>query len=219
MNYSIHRSGSLGGPYVIIASTTGLNYDDTSVQNGVRYYYVIKAVSSVGESASSNEASATPQGAKDSIDGTTLLLIVVALVAGGIILATIAIASKKRKTKIRSSKISGESPSAISWDISQGPKPTSNEAAAVPPPVPTGESPAAFEKEARYYCQSCDQYYDIKDPGFITLHDCPICRNLLSYVIDCPNCHVPITLSKEVYAKFKGKMAECPSCKGQVVIE
>jgi hypothetical protein len=61
-NYSIKRSLIPGGPYTEVSTSTYGTFSDLSVENGVTYYYVVTAVNVNGESAYSNEASATPQG-------------------------------------------------------------------------------------------------------------------------------------------------------------
>lgn len=59
--YNLKRATIAGGPYTTIASNvTGTSYVDTDVINGTTYYYVVTAVTAEGESANSNEASATP---------------------------------------------------------------------------------------------------------------------------------------------------------------
>lgn len=61
--YNIQRSLTSGGPYSTIATNvTGTTCADINVTNGTTYYYVVTAVNASGESANSNEASATPQG-------------------------------------------------------------------------------------------------------------------------------------------------------------
>jgi cellulose 1,4-beta-cellobiosidase len=60
-SYSIKRGTASGGPYNTVASGIGSPvFTDTSVINGVTYYYVATAIGTGGESANSNEASATP---------------------------------------------------------------------------------------------------------------------------------------------------------------
>ncbi|MCP1306962.1 hypothetical protein [Paenibacillus tyrfis] len=60
--YNIKRATTPGGPYTTVASDVyGSTYTDTTVTNGTTYYYVVTANNPDGESANSNEASATPQ--------------------------------------------------------------------------------------------------------------------------------------------------------------
>ena len=59
-SYHVKRATTSGGPYTQIAAPTGTSFTDTSVTNGIAYYYVASAVNSAGESGNSNQASATP---------------------------------------------------------------------------------------------------------------------------------------------------------------
>jgi len=60
-SYNLKRSTTSGGPYSSTVGTPSANsFVDTSVSNGTKYFYVVTAVSSSGESANSPEASATP---------------------------------------------------------------------------------------------------------------------------------------------------------------
>jgi len=58
-SFNIKRSSVSGGPYTIIANTTGLSYTDTTVNNGNSYYYVLSAVNSSGQSPNSPEYAVT----------------------------------------------------------------------------------------------------------------------------------------------------------------
>ena len=67
--YNIKRSTTNGGPYSAIATSPVPGYDDTSVNGGTAYYYVVSAVGANGESANSLQAAATPQGIGDVTTG------------------------------------------------------------------------------------------------------------------------------------------------------
>jgi len=61
ISYNIYRATASGGPYVKSeGSVANVNYTDTGLTNGTTYYYVVTAVNSIGESAYSNPANATP---------------------------------------------------------------------------------------------------------------------------------------------------------------
>src|ERR1700678_1078083 len=59
-SYNVRRAATNGGPYTTVASPAGTSFTDTTVTNGTTYYYVVTAVSAGGESANSNQATATP---------------------------------------------------------------------------------------------------------------------------------------------------------------
>jgi fibronectin type 3 domain-containing protein len=59
-NYNVKRTTTSGGPYSTLSSPTATTYADTSVSNATKYFYVVSAVNSAGESANSAEISATP---------------------------------------------------------------------------------------------------------------------------------------------------------------
>lgn len=59
-SYSIRRSTTSGGPYVTIATVTGLGYSDTSVTNGTNYFYVFTIANGVGQDSTSAQVSAKP---------------------------------------------------------------------------------------------------------------------------------------------------------------
>jgi fibronectin type 3 domain-containing protein len=58
--YYVKRSTTTGGPYTQIAAPTTTSYADNSVTNGTKYYYVVSAYNSYGQSANSAEVNATP---------------------------------------------------------------------------------------------------------------------------------------------------------------
>ena len=58
--YNVKRGTTSGGPYYLVtAALTGASYTDTSVTNGVTYFYVVTATNQIGESGPSAEASLT----------------------------------------------------------------------------------------------------------------------------------------------------------------
>jgi subtilase family serine protease len=60
-SYNIYRGTSSGGETLLISvSSSTLSYQDTTVTNGVTYYYYVTATNTVGTSPNSNEVSATP---------------------------------------------------------------------------------------------------------------------------------------------------------------
>ncbi|HVH69506.1 MAG TPA: malectin domain-containing carbohydrate-binding protein, partial [Candidatus Dormibacteraeota bacterium] len=62
-SYNVKRSTTTGGPYSSIATgVTTTNFTDTGLTSGTTYFYVVSAVNSNGESANSNQVSATPSG-------------------------------------------------------------------------------------------------------------------------------------------------------------
>jgi hypothetical protein len=58
--YKIYGSTVSGGPYALLNTATLTGYTHSDLTNGTPYFYVVKANNADGDSAQSNEASATP---------------------------------------------------------------------------------------------------------------------------------------------------------------
>jgi fibronectin type 3 domain-containing protein len=58
--YYVKRSTRSGGPYTQIATPGTANYTDSGLTNGTKYFYVVSAYNSYGQSANSSEINATP---------------------------------------------------------------------------------------------------------------------------------------------------------------
>ena len=59
-SYYVKRSTTSGSGYAQIATPAAANYTDTGLTNGTKYYYVISAYNSAGQSSNSSEVSVTP---------------------------------------------------------------------------------------------------------------------------------------------------------------
>src|SRR5277367_1741605 len=58
--YYVKRSTTSGGPYTQISTQAAASDTDTGLTNGTKYYYVVSAYNSAGQSANSAEVHATP---------------------------------------------------------------------------------------------------------------------------------------------------------------
>src|SRR5271155_244182 len=58
--YYVKRSTTTGGPYTQIATQAAASDTDTGLSNGTKYFYVVSAYNSAGQSANSAEVNATP---------------------------------------------------------------------------------------------------------------------------------------------------------------
>ncbi|HET6384205.1 MAG TPA: fibronectin type III domain-containing protein, partial [Armatimonadota bacterium] len=60
-SYNVKRATTSGGPYTTVGNPTTTSCADSGLTNGAKYYYVVSAVDSGGESANSSQVSATPE--------------------------------------------------------------------------------------------------------------------------------------------------------------
>jgi fibronectin type 3 domain-containing protein len=58
--FYVKRSSVSGGPYAQISAQSGSTFTDTDLTNGTKYFFVISAYNSAGQSADSAEVNATP---------------------------------------------------------------------------------------------------------------------------------------------------------------
>ena len=58
--YNVKRASVSGGPYTQIGSTATTSYNDTTVTNGIEYFYIVTATAAGFESQPSDEVSARP---------------------------------------------------------------------------------------------------------------------------------------------------------------
>ena len=72
-SYKVFRSTTSGNYNLAppVATVTTTSYADTSVANGTTYFYVVRAVNATGDSANSNESSATPSAPADALNAPT----------------------------------------------------------------------------------------------------------------------------------------------------
>jgi fibronectin type 3 domain-containing protein len=59
-SYNVKRATTTGGPYTTVGSLTTNSFTNTGLTNGTKYFYVVSALNSAGESANSAEVTATP---------------------------------------------------------------------------------------------------------------------------------------------------------------
>jgi len=59
-SYVVRRGTTTGGPYTQIGAPTATTYTDTGLTNGTKYFYVVAAANSAGDSGNSPEVNATP---------------------------------------------------------------------------------------------------------------------------------------------------------------
>ena len=71
-SYNVKRSLTSGGPYAnVMTGVTTTSFTNTGLTNGTQYFYVITALNASGESAISNQASATPSAGGGTSGGAT----------------------------------------------------------------------------------------------------------------------------------------------------
>jgi fibronectin type 3 domain-containing protein len=59
-SYHVKRATTSGGPYTQVGVPTGASYTDSGLTNGTKYFYVVSALNTSGESPNSSEVSGIP---------------------------------------------------------------------------------------------------------------------------------------------------------------
>ena len=59
-SYHVKRATTTGGSYTQVGAPTTVNFTDTNLTNGTKYFYVVTALNAIGESTNSSEVNATP---------------------------------------------------------------------------------------------------------------------------------------------------------------
>jgi hypothetical protein len=80
------------------------------------------------------------------------------------------------------------------------------------PTSPAGQAMPVVPAAAKFYCARCAKDYDIQDPNLATWYSCPVCTEMLTYVVNCTNCNKPIGLSKIDYDLLKSTGMMCSYC-------
>ncbi len=65
-SYHVKRSTTTGGPYTQVSAPTTNSFTDTSLTNGTKYFYVVSALNSSGESANSGRSERDTDRARES---------------------------------------------------------------------------------------------------------------------------------------------------------
>ena len=60
VSYDVERSTTSGGPYTTVGTPTAASFTDTSVTNGITYFYVVNAANLAGPGPNSTQVSVTP---------------------------------------------------------------------------------------------------------------------------------------------------------------
>jgi hypothetical protein len=99
--YQVYRSISETGTYSLIASPTGLIYNDTGLTNGQTYWYRVSAVNAVGVGSNCSAVSAL---VSSPLGDSTVLIVVAVIVIAAVLTAIIFVMRKnnvwrKRKTR------------------------------------------------------------------------------------------------------------------------
>ncbi|MFV2016535.1 MAG: BspA family leucine-rich repeat surface protein, partial [Candidatus Heimdallarchaeota archaeon] len=71
IEYRIYRSTISGSGYVLIGASASLSFSDETVTRGESYYYVLRTINAVGESANSEEVTISVPGNNSSITTTS----------------------------------------------------------------------------------------------------------------------------------------------------
>jgi outer membrane protein assembly factor BamB len=94
--YNIYRAASQTGTYTLIASTSTMEYKDTGLTNGQKYWYKVNAQNSYGVSGNTTAVSATPFATKTTTSPFCIGFILVTIIALTVVVIAVELFRKKK---------------------------------------------------------------------------------------------------------------------------
>jgi|GEM_PF-1515455 len=104
IGYKVYRSISETGTYSLIASPSGLIYNDTGLTNGQTYWYKVSAVNAIGVGSNCSAVSALVSQPTSPLGDSTVLIVVAVIAIAAVLTAILLVMRKsnvwrKRKTR------------------------------------------------------------------------------------------------------------------------
>ena len=96
IDYNIYRSTSETGNYSLIASHSGLTYNDTELTNGQTYWYKVSAVNGLGQGANCSAAFASVPQINSPANQDTMPIWVAVIAIAVVLIASLPLLLKRR---------------------------------------------------------------------------------------------------------------------------